>query len=504
MRIIGAALCLLVALPAGANPVPVTRPSTVRRPPPPPAPRPAPAPSGRRAAPQSTRLVTGQPNDPGMPGPDERFSFGSYGRIGFSTDTDGGAGKGRQIVAFGPRLIEDNYLELDFNYLAYDGGRRRATVHTTIAFFDELFHYTGQVDAAIAIRQLYLRYEEPEDLIGARGFVWLGSRWVRGNDIYLMNFWPMDDLNLLGMGAGLTWKNRLELHGLVGVNRLENGRSIDRVPVPAATNFGAEEVILQDRQKMVAALSATLLGKGKKLKLYGEFHRLGAYERTLDDSFTETEPLPDDLGYMLGAQFGLWDFARNGHLNVWLRYARGLAVFDELGTPFGLNKDRRAVDAKEYRLAVAGAAEFPLRGRNSALGVQFGAYGRMFIDADGQEEDFDDRFEMAAVIRPEWMYHLWSFGAEASVQVSRPNGLNPQTNRQAVARVMQFALLPGWTWSRKQGVFSRPQLRGIFALTRLNDAALELYPEEDPRATQATAYYIGARAEWWFGRGGGY
>jgi maltoporin len=289
----------------------------------------------------------------------------------------------------------------------------------------------------------------------------------------------------------------------VGVNRLENGRSVNRVPVPAASAFGAEEVELNDRQKVVAMISATLLGKGKKLKIYGEFHRVGATERALDGSFTETEPLPDDLGFLLGAQLGLWDFARNGHLNVWLRYAQGLAVFDELGTPFGLNRDRRSVDAKEYRLAVAGAAEKKLRGA-SVLGVQFGSYARMFIDADGQEEDFDDRLEVAAVVRPEWMYHLWSFGAEASLQVSRPNGLNPQTNQQSVARVMQFALLPGWTWSREQGVFSRPQLRGIFAATILNDAALDLYARDDPRSQEKTSFYIGARAEWWFGRGGGY
>lgn len=486
-------LSLLIACPVAAQPVSPVRRSAAQRPPPKPTPSPQP--------------VAGRPEQ-GMPAaaptaPDERFYFGSYGRIGFSTDADGGQGKGRQIVAFGPRLIEDNYLELDFGYWAYRAGRRKARVHTTIAFFDDLFHYTGQAKATIALRQVFVEYTEPEDGIDATGFVWLGSRWVRGNDIYLMNFWPMDDLNVLGMGAGLKW-DTLELHGLVGVNRLEDGRSVNRVPVPAASAFGAEEVILDDRQKVVAALSATLLGENRKLKLYAEYHHLGATERALDGSFSESEPLPDDRGFLVGVQVGLWGFGRNGHLNVWLRYAQGLAVYDELGTPFGLNRDRRSVDAKEYRLAVAGAVEWPLRGRASAFGVQFGSYTRMFIDADGQEEDFDDRLEVAAVVRPELMFDLWSLAGEASVQISRPNGLNPQTNQQAVARVMQFALLPGWTWSREQGLFSRPQLRAIFAATLLNDAALDLYPTQDPRSDMKTAYYIGARAEWWFGRGGGY
>ena len=471
--------------PSAAQPVPVRR-NTAQ-----PPPTPEPIMTGRPA----TRL-------PAAPtAPDDRFYFGSYGRIGFSTDTDGGQGKGRQIVAFGPRLIEDNYLELDFGYWAFREGRRKARVHTTIAFFDELFHYTGQAKAAIALRQMFVEYTEPEDLIDATGFVWLGSRWVRGNDIYLMNFWPMDDLNVVGMGAGLKW-DHLELSGLVGVNRLEDGRSVNRVPVPAASAFGAEEVILNG-QKVIAALSATLLGANRKLKLYGEYHHLGATERALDGSFTESEPLPDDLGFLVGMQAGFWGFGRNGHLNVWLRYAQGLAVYDELGTPFGLNRDRRSVDAQEYRLAVAGAMEWPLRG-GTTLGVQFGGYARMFLDADGQEEDFDDRLEVAAVVRPELMLDLWSFAGEASVQISRPNGLNPQTNRQAIARVMQFALLPGWTWSKSHGVFNRPQLRGIFAATLLNDAALDLYPTQDPRSDMKTAFYIGARAEWWFGRGGGY
>ena len=79
--------------------------------------------------------------------------------------------------------------------------------------------------------------------------------------------------------------------------------------------------------------------------------------RTLAGSFTETEALPDDLGFVIGAQVGLWNFARNGHLNVWLRYASGLAAYDELGTPSGLNDDRRSVDAQEYRAALAGNVE---------------------------------------------------------------------------------------------------------------------------------------------------
>ncbi|MCA9526672.1 MAG: carbohydrate porin [Myxococcales bacterium] len=430
----------------------------------------------------------------------DRFEFGSYGRMGVAMDGEGGRGERRQIVAFGPRLIEDNYLELDFGYRVFEGPEGRARVRTTVAFFDDLFHYTGQVDATLALRQAYV---EGEDLFRTGAYAWIGSRWQRGDDIYLFDLWPMDDLNLVGVGGGYR-DARLHLGVALGLNRLEDGRQVDRVPVPAPSTFGAQTVTLHDRQRVVAAAQATWQeAAGYKLKLYSELHFLPRGRRTLAGSFTETEALPDDLGFVIGAQVGLWNFARNGHLNVWLRYAGGLAAYDELGTPAGLNDDRRSVDAQEYRAALAGNVELAL-GDDAAFGVQYGAWARYFLDADDEEEDFDDRFEAAIAARPQLMLGLFTPAVEGSVQISRPNGLNPQTNRQAVARVVQLALVPALTLARDPGVYDRPQLRLIYAVSLLNQAALDLYAQDDPRSDHDVVHYLGARAEWWFGRGGGY
>ncbi|MEZ4471236.1 MAG: carbohydrate porin [bacterium] len=406
----------------------------------------------------------------------------------------------RQIVAFGPRLIEDNYLELDFGYRAYDGPEGRARVRTTVAFFDELFHYTGQVDATLALRQAYV---EGEGLFGSGASAWIGSRWLRGDDIFLFDFWPMDDLNLVGAGGG--WRGEhLRLGVALGLNRLENGREVDRVPVPAPSTFGAQTVTLHDRQRIVAAAHGTWEeAAGFKLKLYSELHFLPKGRRTLSGSFTETESLPDDLGFVAGVQLGLWNFARNGYLNVWARYALGLAAYDELGTPFGLNDDRRSVDAQEFRGALAGNVELKLAD-GLDFGVQYGAWARYFLDADDEEEDFDDRFEAAVAVRPQLMVGMFTPAVEGSVQISRPNGLNPQTNEQAVARVVQLALMPALTFAREPGVYDRPQLRLIYAISLLNQAALDLYARDDPRSDHDVVHYLGARAEWWFGRGGGY
>jgi maltoporin len=432
--------------------------------------------------------------------PPDRLIFGSYGRMGVAMDGEGGKGERRQIVAFGPRLVEDNYLELDLGAHVFEGPQGKARVVTTVAFFDSLFHYTGEVDASIALRQAFV---EGEGLFGGGLTLWAGSRWQRGDDIFLFDFWPLDDLNLVGAGLGYR-EGALRLSVAAGLNRIEDGRQVDRVPVPSPSTFGATTVELYDRQRVVTAAQASWeQASGYKLKLYGELHFLPKGRRSLPGTFSDSEPLPDDLGFVLGAQYGLWNFARNGHLNVWARYAQGLPVFDELGSPFGLNTDRRSVDAQEVRVAVAGNVEGALGG-GTGFGVQYGGYTRFFRDADGQDEDFDDRLEVAFAARPQLMLSLFTPAVEASVQVSRPNGLNPQTNRQAVARVTQLALMPAITLASDPGVYDRPQLRLIYAISLLNDAALELYAQDDPRSEQDVVHYLGARAEWWFGRGGGY
>ncbi|MCA9542926.1 MAG: carbohydrate porin [Myxococcales bacterium] len=432
----------------------------------------------------------------------DRHWFGSYGRIGFFADPDGARGTQRQIVAFGPRLIEDNYLELDFGYIPYRGKEAQVRALITVSFFDQLFHYDGKADAKIGLRQAYV---EAEKLWGTGAFAWVGSRWVRGNDIYLLNFWPMDELNVVGFGGG--WRDgSTDLMLTFALNRLENGLQVQRVPVPS-NGYGAQEAELLDRQKrLIAAMAEKRYGGhdgqlGLKVRLYSELHHLPSGKRYYGDSYTEFEPLPDDLGFVAGVQFGAWNMpGPGGHLNLWLRYAQGLAVYDELGTPFGLNKDRRAVDAQEFRLALAGNLEL----KDAAVSLQYGGYARIFKDADVNEEDFDDRQEYAFAVRPQLNLGIFTPAVEASVQLSRPNGLNPRTNQQQVAQVTQLAVIPALTFGDLIGSYTRPQLRFIYAVSLLNQAAMDYYPIDDPRSAQDLAHYIGVNAEWWFGRGGGY
>lgn len=437
------------------------------------------------------------------PPPPSPFRFGGYGRVSAASDLDGGRGRAATVVPWGPRTAEGNYLELDFGYRAFEAaGADPVEVDTlvTLAIGEPLFHDSADFDVSAAIRQALV---EARNVVVDGSYVWVGSRMYRGDDLYLFDFWPLDDLNTLGGGLG--WRGPEQTLGLhVGVNRPDDPFNVQRINVSALA-FGATEVEVMDRQRTIASLQGEQrFGGGPdelgfKVKLHLELHHLPSGRRVLPGSTTETTPLPDDRGWLAGAEVGLWNFGKNSFANLFLRYASGLAAYGTWEKPYGLNDERRAVDAQEFRVAVAGNYE------HGVFGVMYGGWLRGFFDADDETTDFDDRIEAAVSARPMlFLGRYFTPGIEVSQQISHHNGLNPRTLTQAQARVTQVALLPALTFGDDPvGTYTRPQIRLIYAVSFLNDAALDLYAADDPRAHQGTVHFVGFGAEWWYGRGGG-
>ncbi len=423
--------------------------------------------------------------------------FGSYGRVGVSTDDELAKPLSRQVTSVGPRLNQDNYLELDLGAQVYRGPHGRVRMVTTTAFGGRLPHESGDYDTTMAVRQAFI---EVDELLGTQGFLWLGSRMSRGDDIYLLDHWPMDDLNIVALGGG--WRGKdVEFSGALGLNRPLREDHDQRIPAPAP-QFGAVDVTTLNRQRLISTVQGekrwtTSGALGIKLKLYSELHYLPSAQQRTDDGLAE-DPLPDDRGYLLGAQLGFWNFARNGHLNLWLRYANGLAAFDELSPTTGVNRDRRSDGADEIRAAFSGNWE------SERFGLMYGGFYRFFQDADANTSDFDDRHEWVAIMRALAYYGAFTPGIEGSIQVLRPNGLNPRNDTQELASVTQVALIPALTFGEQAGNYARPQLQGIFAYSRSDAGAMNLFADDDPRSQTADAWYVGLRAEWWFGRNGGY
>ena len=264
---------------------------------------------------------------------------------------------------------------------------------------------------------------------------------------------------------------------------------------------GATTVTQLDRQRFVASGSAAYLrdnGPGRlslKAKVHGEIHALpsGTFKRD-DGTF---QALPSDGGYLLGAELSLYGFQPaeskfRRHLNLFVRYASGLAAFDELAPPTTFGPDLKTTKASELSFGVAGNYDHA-RGT-----VMLGLVSRNFTDATGQVNDPNNGWEYALDVRPlAKLAHGFFAGADLSYQARFPRGLNAITLRAADPAVFQVAPMLVYSPMGPSG-YDRPQLRLLYRGAHLNEGALDLYVPDDPRHGHPWVHFLGVEAEWWF------
>lgn len=439
-----------------------------------------------------TLLLSIALSTPGQAQATDSFVVGSYGRAQGASRLDGGAGQPVNVVAFGPRLEALPYAELDFGWQRRMDDGAQFNMLVTPAIEGLPFHYDGQWDADMALRNLYgmATLDGPAD---TRMSFWAGSRMYRGDDLYLLNFWPLDQLNTLGGGLEAQREGlNVRLHG--GVNRVAGGDyQVQEWTLPQPGGVGGDPVLVLDRQRRILSARVGYVhtlseGLTVRARVYGEHHHLPEGARLVDDRFTQE--LPEDYGAVIGGQLSAWGWAPDSFVHLWVRHARGLASTGELSIPTtGLAPDYSVRAARQTLVALG------VNHQTEKVSVAFGGYGRSFIDADGQSLDADDGLEMALVLRPTFHFtdHV-SLGLEASHQVLRPNGINPRTERVDVPQVTKLSVFPQITPGK--GTFSRPMVYGIYTYSRLNPDAQAWYDPIDQRA-QASTHTVGVGVEWW-------
>jgi maltoporin len=425
------------------------------------------------------------------PGVRSEFQFGSYGRVVTASDLRGGAGDQINVASYGPRLQESPYLELDFRYTLLTDDGARFMVHITPALVNAMFHYDGDFDGQIALRNMFLEVSG----FGIDGLsAWAGSRMYRGDDIYLLNFWPMDNLNTVGAGMRYAINQDMSLAVQAGANQLNSPVQRQVIQVPRPT-FGVEDQQFNDRLRPVASLRWEHLfdlsgDLGMKYVLWGELQHLG--DGQYQDDNDVVLQTPAESGYAVGAQLGLWGFTESGFANVFFRHARGLAVSGELGIPAtGLAQDRTFSNAALTRVGLSANAE------SRWFGVTAGAYVQWYSDADDVSYDTDDFSEGVVAIRPAvFVTDHFHQVFEVSYQQRRPDGLSARSDLYLQPSIWQFGVMP--TLSLDRNMLSRPQLRLIYAASLLGDGALDLFPEDDLRRQDRVQHFLGIGAEWWF------
>lgn len=448
--------------------------------------------------------ATGE-DPPGEQASSDRFVFGSYGRTQFQISNDGNRGASPNQVSHGPRLFQEDYGEFDFLYdMAADDGLN-ARVLFTLALFGPFAHYDGDFsDQSLAVRNFYVEMDQISSAIPDLK-LWVGSRMYRGDDVYLLDFWPLDELNTVGGGASYQLGDlNARLHA--GVNRLDNAYQWQVIEVPAP-GIGTRSQVVLDRQRFLGSArleyaSADLLGPlGAKAVLYGEAHRVAAGERIPSEFLngqTPTVPaddaietIPGDSGFVVGTQLGLYQPDAANHLNLFFRYARGLAAYGELGVPFGTAVDGTATGAQELRVALSGNFE------THRFGVLAGAYVSRFTDANVHTDSLHEFVEGAAVVRPAiFITDHFHQAFEISFQQRYPYGLDPETGQHHTPTVWQFSVLEVLSLGRSN--YARPQLRMGYTLALADDDAQRAFPLRDQRRPANVEHIFSVGAEWWF------
>jgi maltoporin len=420
----------------------------------------------------------------------EGFSFGSYGRVTAGSDLRGSTPEPVNVVTHGTRVVETSYVELDVYYRKVVSGEIAVRTVTTLAILGDPFHYTGSFDARLAIRNLFAEAET-----GAGLSFWVGSRMVRGDDIYLLDFWPLDESNIVGAGA--SWVNeaaRLHVGAHVGVNRLLDALTLQTQTVPDP-ELGGTMVTTLDRQRFTGALQSTVRWDGPsflpswKAKVYLEAQAMSAGERERTDG--SIEELPSSFGWIAGAQVGAWGFASGrSHANLFARVGFGLAAYPDLAAPWGFDDARGTDGARELVVGWSANLELP------RFGALLGGYARWFQSA-AEAEDASNGWEWIADARPWVAIHGPLHAAvDVSYQARLPGAMSASALDAIEPSVFQIAPMILLT-PTGPGSYARPQLRLVYRAAHLDDDALELYAPDDPRRDHPWVHFLGVQAEWW-------
>jgi hypothetical protein len=428
------------------------------------------------------------------------FSFGSYGRVIAASDLRGGTGRQANIVSHGTRIDESTYAELQLERLdrypsSYGAGVTTRVV-STLAIAGPLFHETGNFDAKIAVRNLYVEAGG----IFFKGFTaWGGSRMYRGDDVYLLDWWPLDNLNTVGGGVRFALDTTSEgatsfaLHA--GLGRPLDPFSFQVRPSSSPTGFGSTDVVTLDRPRLIVSAKATHIeklgngGAGVKVVLYGETHSISRGNRTTESN--EVENLPAESGKVYGLQLGLFTGKRDTFVNLFLRYATGIAAYGDKTVPSALSLEHTTAGAHEALAALSANYE------TGPFGLLAGAFVRAFRDASGNPYSRNTFNEGTLVLRPQvWLGEHVGIATEGSYQALASAGVDDAGN-PIRASLWRFGLMPFLTPAGR-GSFTRPQLRLIYAYTARSDGARALYAPDDRFARRSSEHFFGIGVEWWF------
>jgi maltoporin len=409
---------------------------------------------------------------------------GSYAHVGILTSPDLQGAKALHVVDYPLRLEEVPYQELSLFYkdrLA----EMPVLVRTTLASREHLYQYTGQFDAQLALRELYVEVEPTPRLS-----LWLGSRLYRGDNIYIFDVWPTEFQRTLGGGAAFKVSEDQLLQAHIGLYRIIDNNfffQYQTIDVPQPSGIGAQPEVFLDRNRGVVSLTYTHhLPFGLKWKMHGEGHYLPSGARRLANG--TDQHLPADHGFLLGTE--VEECFDPSFVRFFVKYARGLAAYDPLAVPFGFAPDLTITESERILVGLGETID------THWFGMHYGAYWQRFTDSTGTP-DLNDQDQFAVAAQPEvYLGDYVRAGLSLSWQGARPKGPFPETGRTEFPTITALHFLVGVAPGR--GPFVRPVLYAIYGLHWLNEAARIQVGRGLGAEPHAREDLVGLVAEWWF------
>ncbi|RYE90943.1 MAG: hypothetical protein EOO75_09435, partial [Myxococcales bacterium] len=230
---------------------------------------------------------------------------------------------------------------------------------------------------------------------------------------------------------------------------------------------------------------------GLKAVAYGELHQLPSGQREIEAGRYET--MPADNGYVAGLQLGAFSGERDTHLNLFLRYSRGIAAFGgDLAVPTSFTADRTTSGSHELSLAFSGNYE------QGPFTLQAAGYLRSFRGASPDAFNYGNVDEGIVVVRPHY-YFTDRVGVflEGSYQRQLRGYVVPSSGQPFAASLARFGVVP-FLSPAGPGSYVRPHLRLIMLFTSRDEGARSLYAADDVFARRQVEQYFGLSAEWWF------
>jgi maltoporin len=445
-------------------------------------------------------LMTAVPSVARAALPDDRVDFSMYGRMGLAWTMTGQVITGQTMNltterAIGGRFEEGDYLEptVTAHILKKDEKKPQDT-YIDMVITPAMFARTGSFlgffsnfNETLRI-ELFQAYVEAGNVFIPDLTFWGGSRFYRGADVHIADYFYFNDLS--GQGGGVKYKGldvAILLHSQQG-NPMYSFDSADMDDLPD---------VQRQRTMFVAQYSHNFGPRTSFVQGLAELHILPSAENA-----ATPELAPTDFGWVAGAKLHL-DLDKGNFNDVSVRYGSRIAngswggsrTFQTFGPaqPDGHYDGAYGVEVVDHFLVNLNPM-FSINGYG-LLNISKSAVQPTDVIAGAPVGKGYKTLNWAGGLRG-FMYAHRQFHmiAEATVQ-GRKDG------DERMGTAVKLSVVPTIVPSGETTAWGRPHMRAIYTAAIYNQAAVEQDMSPYLRATASGSrfgHYIGARTEWWF------